>query len=159
MKIDSLAKIFLTLLFGVFVGATIIWFALKPYLVSKNQEESSSISQISKLEVKEKCSDHRDEIEEKMSKTFWTSYNIEEIFYSEVRNSCLYSVVAYQESSSLSGTEFGAYMIWDLFDDELIFYRDTSLTNGLDIQDMYHNAVDYLQGEGSLKYDEKLWNL
>ena len=50
-------------------------------------------------------------------------------------------------------------MIWDYFDDDLIFYRDTTLTNGDDIKSIYLNAVDYLLGKSSLQYDKALWML
>jgi hypothetical protein len=41
----------------------------------------------------------------------------------------------------------------------MVFYRDTTLTNGQDLSDIYGNAKAYLKGEAELKYTEKDWNL
>ena len=158
MKKDNFVKIiFISLLVVVAIGVVFTWWSKSNR--APEQPTASSTTKLIEFENKQKCSGYREEIEKKMSKTQWTNYSIEKIFYSPVENSCLFSVIAYQKSSALLKVEFGAYMIWDFFDDKLIFYRDTSLTKGSDIEDMYNNAVEYLQGQGSLKYDKSLWNL
>ena len=150
-------NVFILLLGIASIGTILTWWSNS----NRDPEQPALISNTTKtdeFENKQKCIGYRGEIEEKMSKTEWTNYSIQKIFYSPVTNSCLFSVIAYQKSSALLGTEFGAYMIWDFFDDELIFYRDTSLVKDIDIEDMYNNAVEYLQGQTFLKYDKSLWN-
>lgn len=118
----------------------------------KKTEKALDAQQL--FEMKAKCAIYKDEIEKRLQETFWTSYIVEEIFYSPVENSCLYAVFAYQELGSYS-----AYMIWDYFTDSLVFYRDTTLTKGQDLDVIYKNATKYLMGEQELKYSKEDWNL
>lgn len=111
------------------------------------------------FELKERCASYRGDIEKKMETTLWSSYFIDEIFYSSKENSCLYAVSAYQKESLLSGASFSGYVIWDYLTGEMLFYRDTSLTNGQDIVAMYQNARRYLKGEAGLEYDRGDWDL
>lgn len=104
--------------------------------------------------MKAKCASYREDIGKKLGATLWTSYSIDEIFYSPIENSCLYAVSAYQERGSYS-----AYIIWDQLSGEMLFYRDTSLTNGQDITAIYQNAKQYLKGEMDLEYSRDDWEL
>lgn len=127
-----------------------------------NQEqENKTIGKLDNqtvFENKQKCATYKEEINKKMGETEWTKYIIEDIFYSEQENSCLFSVIGYQEKSALLGESYVAYMIWDYLSDNLIFYRDSTVTDGLDIADLYKNAVEYLQGKDTLKYKRSQWN-
>lgn len=119
--------------------------------VSSNNGNVNTDTQ-SVFEMKSKCVGYRNDIEKILEETSWNSYSIDEIFYSPIKNSCLYSVLASQKT-------YSAYIIWDYLTGEMIFYRDTTLTNGQDLSDIYRNAKSYLKGEGELKYTEKDWNL
>lgn len=110
------------------------------------------------LEMKVKCATYRPEIVKFMEEKSWSKYYIGDIFYSSVKNSCLFSVIGYTDSSAIIKQSFTGYMIWDYLTNNLIFYRDTTLTNGQNITDVYDNAVSYLKGESQLKYSEKDWN-
>lgn len=109
------------------------------------------------FEMKSKCASFEANIKKRMEETFWMNYVIEEIFYSPIRNSCMYSV--YGNQIDHSNNLYHGYMIWDYLTTELVFYRDTTLTNNQDISDIYQNAIDYLKGNNPLKYEEKDWML
>ena len=102
------------------------------------------------------CESNRNKMVEKMEATFWSSYFIDEIFHSPKIDACLFGVSAIQNQ----GEMHKAYIIWDYVTGDMDFYRDTTLTNGQDISDIYHNALRYLQGKEDLRYDpEKDWRL
>jgi len=143
------------------IAAIIIIFIIgAAYVVS--QKSPANIVNTNKIDsqtedafnMKAKCASYREDIEKKMEAKLWTSYSIDEIFYSPIENSCLYAVSAYQERGSYS-----AYIIWDQLSGEMPFYRDTSLTNGQDIVVIYQNARQYLKGEAVLKYSRDDWEL
>ena len=106
--------------------------------------------------IKLKCAEYGKGIEQDFSTYSWTSYNIEENFYSPIKNSCFTSVFAEQSDRA---NPYTAFMIWDSLTKEMLFYRDTSLTNNQDISAIHLNAIKYLKGEESLRYSEKDWNL
>lgn len=128
----------------------------KTQVVSEGSTESD---QAILFENKQKCISYKNDIEKKMTETAWDEYVLEEIFYSSNKNSCLFSVIAHKESSTYLGESYLAYMIFDHLTDSLVFYRDSTLTNGDDIKNIYKNAVEYLKGNESLKYDKSKWNL
>lgn len=106
------------------------------------------------FEMKAKCATYREGAEAKMKKTMWSSYNIDDLFYSPVLNSCLYAVTALQNNRP---TPYGAYIIWDYLTEDMLFYRDTSLSKGQDIQSIYTNAKGYLMGTESMKFSHDDW--
>ncbi len=108
------------------------------------------------FEMKSKCVTYKNNIEKELAKTSWSSYVVDEIFYSPINNSCYYAVIA-QQNNRLD--PYTAYIIWDYLTTEMPFYRDTSLTNGQNISDIYHNAKNYLKGTGKLNFSNKDWNL
>lgn len=114
---------------------------------------SSSSSQYT-FEMKTRCAEYREEIESKMQTTLWSSYNIDDIFYSPAKNSCLYAVTAIQNNRDIP---YVAYIIWDYLSDKMLFYRDTSLPKGQDIKSIYANAKNYLMGNESSKYSHEDW--
>ena len=106
------------------------------------------------FEAKEECSSYESNIRSKMKETSWSSYTLDEIFYSPVKNSCLYSIIAKQEKRQ---SPYTAFIIWDYFTDEMILYRDTTLTNNQNLLDIYENAQLYLKGQAQFKYTEEDW--
>lgn len=106
------------------------------------------------FEMKAKCATYKEKIETKMQSTMWSSYNIDDVFYSPIKNSCLYAVTALQSNRD---NPYGAYIIWDYLTDNMLFYRDTSLSKGQDIKAIYDNAKGYLMGSESLKYSHDDW--
>lgn len=142
------------------VGAIVIVLILATLFISwqlpfnvVNTTETNSQTQDT-FTMKAKCASYREDIEQRMAATLWTRYAVDEIFYSPIENSCLYAVNAYQERNSYS-----AYIIWDYLSGEMLFYRDTTLTNGQDIASIYQNAKEYLKGEAELQYSQNEWEL
>jgi len=107
------------------------------------------------FEMKAKCATYKAGAEEKMKDTSWSSYHVDEVFYSPVKNSCLYAVSAQQDK----GGFYAAFIIWDYFTGQMIMYRDTTVTKEQNISDMYQNARRYLKGEEELKFNEDDWEL
>lgn len=128
----------------------------KQKVLSKSpQPPVSSSSQDDDLfKIKAECASHKGDIENKLAATQWSWYLIAEVFYSPIKSSCFYAVNAYQNRGSYS-----AFIIWDYFTGEMIFYRDTTLTENQNIEDMYRNARKYLKSEENLKYNEADWEL
>ncbi|MDD2890867.1 MAG: hypothetical protein PHE49_09570 [bacterium] len=138
--------LFVVFALTLFSGCT---FERESAINSTNEPKDNNTQDI--FEMKAKCPTYREEIIKIMEETSWAEYSIDEIFYSPIRNSCLYAVLANQRS-------YSAYIIWDYFTGEMLLYRDTTLTYDQDLSDIYRNAKQYLKGEGELKYTKKDWN-
>ncbi len=108
------------------------------------------------ITMKKSCASYRSDIITKMNTTNWSSYIVDEVFFSPQKQSCLYAVFAMQNKRNVP---YSAYIIWDYFTGEMLFYRDTTLTNDQDLSAIYKNARGYLGGIEQLKYDERDWNL
>jgi len=123
--------------------------------------ESQTISQVSNNASSSsgsslECQSIKPDIDKLMAETYWTSYKLDEIFYSPIKKSCLYAVTALQTDRAAPYT---AFIIWDYYSSEMIFYRDTSLAGTAALSGMYQNARAYLKNEDTLQYPMEKWNL